>query len=113
MPRLAELEGKWRPRGLHVAFVAVGEDPADLQAFLRDVGVSVPVLRDDEGAAALVLLPESERRQLSPGSLPVAINVLLDARGQVVWTEVRGRPGADPSLAVFERVLADLLPEPR
>ena len=47
IPRLVELDRKWRGSGLVVLGADYGDDPKDLPAFIEEIGMSYPALIDD------------------------------------------------------------------
>ena len=51
IPHLNTIYGEYRDQGLEIVAVSVGEDPAELAAFVQQNNITFPVLVDSEGAA--------------------------------------------------------------
>ncbi len=96
------LRKQFAAQKLAVWFVGVGEDPADLAAFARELGVAVPTLLDADGSALRRFLPND----FAPDApLPVAMNVLIDSQGHVIMRSLRDDANFDPTLRDVQKLL--------
>jgi peroxiredoxin len=79
MPRLVRVSETYRDQGLVVLGVntTYQDDPAKVRQFVRDNGVSYPILLDPEGAVS----------QLYPARL-IPTTYLIDRNGRIVHTKV-------------------------
>ena len=85
---------RYRGRGLEVLAINVGQDPATAEAFGRRLGISYPVLVDQEAAVA---------RRYGVVGLPTTF--FVDSQGII-----RGKIVGEADAADFERQLQVLLP---
>ena len=95
IPRLVELDRKWRRSGLVVLGADYGDDPKDLPAFIEEIGMSYPALIDDGLADDYEVL-------IYPTS------VVIDRSGRVRY---RVEGFTDKSFAALASVVERLLAE--
>ena len=98
MPALGTLATDFGPRGLAVIGVNYKEGKPEIEAFLRERSLSIPVLLDTQGQVA-------ERYQVH--ALPVTF--ILDRRGMVVGTVLGSRDWVGPDAREY---VGQLLTEP-
>ena len=95
IPRLVELDRKWRRAGLVVLGADYGDEPKDLPAFVEEIGMSYPALIDDGLADEYEVL-------IYPTS------VVIDRSGRLRY---RVEGFTDESFAALEGVVKRLLAE--
>ncbi len=95
IPAMQALARDLGPRGLVVLAVNYEEDPETVQAFVRDTGLTLPVLLDRDGAVA---------RRYRVAGLPTS--VFVDRRGAVAGSVIGFRDwGAPPAQAYVRGLL--------
>ncbi len=95
-PWMAQMQEKYKDRGLRVIAVNLDENAADADAFLKKYPVSFTIIRDPEGKLA-------ERYQVE--GMPTAL--LFDAEGKLVGRHIGFRNTEKRS---YEAAIVQLLP---
>ncbi len=95
-PWMAQMQEKYRDRGLRIIAVNLDENSADADAFLQKFPVSFTVIRDPEGKLA-------EKYQVE--GMPTAL--LFDAGGKLVGRHIGFRNGEKTA---YEEAIVKLLP---
>jgi thiol-disulfide isomerase/thioredoxin len=96
MPAIEKLYRELGPKGLRILAVSIDEgNAADVQSFVRELGLSFEILHDQSG--------EIQRVYQTTG---VPESFLLDKNGVIVKKVIGEHPWSSPS---NQRIIADLL----
>ena len=96
MPRFAEWQQKYGPRGLRILGVSMDDDVAPVRTTYRRLKLNYPVVMGDETLGAMY-----------GGILGLPVTLLIDGEGRI-----RFRHDGETGLEVLEREIRELLPGP-